>query len=238
MVKKKTLLVIGFCLIAGVLVIRQQRSNAPEMPAPSQTEAGFDKSQHAIDQPGSLWWIVNKQRPLPKGYAPGDLATPDIPIRPNAGSDERQVSKKIIADLEAMVAAAEQAGLNLLLASGYRSYDLQVSVYNQNVRQLGQEGADKVSARPGTSEHQTGLAIDIGRTSNTCALDACFATIPAGKWIAAHAHEYGFIIRYPEGKQPVTGYEYEPWHLRYVGRALAAELKRTGAQTLEEFFDL
>ncbi len=238
MVKKKTLLVIGFCLIAGVLVIRQQRSNAPEMPAPSQTEAGFDKSQHAIDQPGSLWWIVNKQRPLPKGYAPGDLATPDIPIRPNAGSDERQVSKKIIADLEAMVAAAEQAGLNLLLASGYRSYDLQVSVYNQNVRQLGQEGADKVSARPGTSEHQTGLAFDIGAGNRVCEIEACFAALPAGKWIAAHAHEYGFIIRYPEGKQPVTGYEYEPWHLRYVGRALAAELKRTGAQTLEEFFDL
>jgi len=204
----------------------------------NQSEAGFNKSRYSTDQPGSIWWVVNKNRPLPGGYAPPDLVVPNVPIRGNAGADERKVSKQITGPLEQMVAAAKAGGVNLLLASGYRSYNLQVSVYNQNVKQLGQAEADKVSARPGTSEHQTGLSLDIGAASRKCEIEACFATMAEGQWIAAHAHEYGFIIRYPDGKYAVTGYNYEPWHIRYVGPDLAAELKRTSIPTLEEFFSL
>ena len=101
--------------------------------------------------------------------------------------------------------------------SGYRSYSQQASLYDSYVRQYGQATADTIAARPGYSEHQTGLAMDIGNASGICALQACFATMPAGKRAADHAAEHGFIIRYPAGSEATTGYTYEPWHLRYVG---------------------
>ena len=111
--------------------------------------------------------------------------------------------------------------MNIIPVSGYRSYSQQASLYDSYVRQYGQATADTLAARPGFSEHQTGLAMDIGNASGVCALQACFATTPAGKWAAANAATYGFIIRYPAGAEAVTGYTYEPWHLRYVGRDLA-----------------
>jgi D-alanyl-D-alanine carboxypeptidase len=114
---------------------------------------------------------------------------------------------------------------------------LQKQFYDSYVGQDGQEAADRYSARPGTSEHQTGISFDATSLSETCHLEICFETTPEGKWIAEHAHEYGFIIRYLKDKESVTGYQYEPWHLRYVGKELAAELKRTGL-TMEEFFGL
>jgi D-alanyl-D-alanine carboxypeptidase len=101
----------------------------------------------------------------------------------------------------------------------------------------GQKHADSVSARPGHSEHQTGLAADLGASSGECALRACFGDMPEGKWLAANAYRYGFIIRYQKGATPRTGYAYEPWHLRYVGKQLAAEMQRTSV-TLEEYFHL
>ena len=140
--------------------------------------------------------------------------------------------------LEAMAAAAKQDGIHLMLASGYRSYNLQKTVYNRNVAQLGQAKADTESARPGHSEHQTGLVADLEPLDRSCEIQACFADTPEGKWLAAHAHEHGFIIRYPEGKQAETGYIYEPWHVRYVGKSLSAELHKTPQATLEAFFGL
>jgi D-alanyl-D-alanine carboxypeptidase len=199
---------------------------------------GFNKSLYPTNDPGSIWWVVDKHRPLPPGYEPSDLTIPNIPVRPTKTSlVERRVSQKIIPDLEAMVAAAAHDGARLQLASGYRSYALQVSMYKQNIKRFGQTEADNVSAKPGTSEHQTGFALDIGAMSRECEVQACFAGTPEGKWLAEHAYEYGFIIRYPEGKRAATGYDFEPWHLRYVGRDLAAELHLTG-QTPEEFFGL
>ena len=122
--------------------------------------------------------------------------------------------------------------------STYRSYSRQVDVYNGWVSSLGQEGADLTSAQPGYSEHQTGWAMDLGAVPAQCDLDQCFAQTSQGAWLAAHSWEYGFIIRYPDGYTPITGYEYEPWHVRYVGLALAAEMHNTGVMTLEEMFDL
>ncbi len=232
-------LVIFIVGIVGWRVYEFTRNKTPSttnQAGTNQSSQSFDKTQHSTDQPGSIWWIVNKNRPLPSGYVPDDLTHPNIPSRSSSG-DESQVSQKIVPALEGMVNAASADGINLMLVSGYRSYGLQVSVYNQNVRSLGQTEADKVSAHPGTSEHQTGLALDIGTTSRQCEIETCFGQTPEGQWIAANAYKYGFVIRYPEGQEASTGYAYEPWHLRYVGTELAAEIHKTG-QTLEEFFGL
>ncbi len=140
---------------------------------------------------------------------------------------------------EAMFAAAQaEAGLSLQITSAYRSFESQTRIYNRTVGNLGQAGADKVSARPGHSEHQTGLAVDIGSIPAVCSFEACFGGTPHGQWLAANAYRFGFVLRYPDGLTPVTGYIYEPWHFRYVGLELAAEVQATGIQTLEEFFGL
>ena len=133
---------------------------------------------------------------------------------------------------------AAQTSLAMQSQSAYRSYASQQSVYAGWVEQLGAADADLTSARPGFSEHQTGLAIDVSPLPATCVLDQCFAQTPQGEWLAEHAWEYGFIVRYPEGKTQITGYEYEPWHLRYVWSELAAQMHSTGVSTLEEFFGL
>jgi D-alanyl-D-alanine carboxypeptidase len=138
-----------------------------------------------------------------------------------------------------MVKDAAAGGVKFNLQSGYRSYSFQVNLYNGYVKQQGQATADRQSARPGYSEHQTGLAADLGGvTQPACNVAQCFAKTPEGAWLAANAHTYGFIVRYGADDEETTGYDYEPWHIRYVGIELAAEMHRKGIQTLEEFFDI
>ncbi len=144
-------------------------------------------------------------------------------MRPEAASALQQ----LFADYTA------QTGDHYTVVSPYRSYSTQVSVYNGWVAKLGQTQADRQSARPGTSEHQTGLAVDIDT-----AVSQSFGATPPGQWLAANSYRYGFVLRYPDGAEAVTGYEYEPWHFRYVGVALATEMHDTGIQTLEQFFGL
>ncbi len=203
-------------------------------PSPSAS-AAFDKKARSIDDPASIWVVVNKQRPLnPINYVPADLVP--VPVR----YVYKPMLRKVAADAVVAMftaAAAEGAG-QLQSQSAYRSYDTQVTVYNGWVRQLGKTQADLQSARPGTSEHQTGLAIDISPYPSTCALASCFGSTPQGKWLTANAYRFGFILRYPQGKTPITGYTYEPWHYRYIGVSLATEMHRTGIATLEEFFGL
>ena len=127
-----------------------------------------------------------------------------------------------------MQAAALKDGLRLDICSGFRSYSYQSTLYNNYVARDGKAAADTYSARPGHSEHQTGLAMDINMASSA------FDNTPAAKWLAAHCAEYGFIIRYPQGKQDITGYKYESWHVRYLGKQLAKEVTDSGL-TLEEF---
>lgn len=211
-------------------------STTSEQPENSE-QNGFDKSLHSIDEPGSIWWIVNKNRSLPDGYVPPDLVVPDVLLRLGPGEEQMQIRELIADDIKAMFDAAAADGIPLVFGSGYRSFALQKQFYASYVAQDGQAAADRYSARPGTSEHQTGLTVDITSPSGECHLEICFGDMPEGKWLAAHAHEHGFIIRYLEGKESITGYQYEPWHLRFVGRELAAELKKSGL-TMEEFFGL
>ena len=197
------------------------------MIAPSVTAAaavGYD-----FDSAASLQVVVNKHRQLnPASYVPGQLVrVQGERLRSQAADAYKQFAK-----------AAKVAGVNVMPISGYRSFSEQASLYDSYVRQYGQATADTLAARPGYSEHQTGLAMDIGNASGICALQACFANTPAGQWAAAHGWEYGFIIRYPAGAQATTGYTYEPWHLRYVGRAIAEDMQSTGVTTLEDYFGL
>jgi zinc D-Ala-D-Ala carboxypeptidase len=206
---------------------KQETPTQKEQPKPAEVPS-FDKAKYSHDDPTSIWVVSNKQRPLsPKNYAPTDLV---------AVGGGQQLRKEAADNLATLLSASRSAGLSINPLSGYRSYNTQVSVYNNEVRTNGQTVADTQSARPGHSEHQTGLAIDVG--GGGCGIEDCFGNTPAGKWLAANAHSYGFIIRYPESKQDITGYRYEPWHIRYIGTELATEMNKKGVQTLEEFFGL
>ena len=156
--------------------------------------------------------IANKSYSLPADFAPGLDST-----------CYNQFCK--------LSSAAAQEGLNIYLSSGFRSYDYQAQIYNNYCNRDGQAAADTYSARPGYSEHQTGLAIDVNQ------IDDSFIGTPEAIWLENHCHEFGFILRYPQGKQDITGYQYESWHIRYVGTDLATQIHASGL-TLEEYFGI
>jgi D-alanyl-D-alanine carboxypeptidase len=210
----------------------------PKVTAVKPTLSGFDKTHLSTTNPASLWVVVNKQHPLdPKTYVPSDLVTPNVPLRV-PGNETMQLRSGPATALETMFAAAKTDNLNLMISSGYRSYNYQVRLYGGYVSSLGQSQADIQSARPGFSEHQTGLALDIEPASKNCELAQCFAQTPEGQWLVANAYKYGFILRYTDANQSVTGYEGEPWHYRYVGVELATEMHTTHVATLEQFFTI
>ncbi|MEO6761252.1 MAG: M15 family metallopeptidase [Candidatus Saccharimonadales bacterium] len=218
----------------GNEIVKQTVQHEPLKPV----EPTFDKTQFSLTDPTSLWVIVNKQHPLsPKDYLPASLVIPNIPLKSNITSNEEYVSAAMAPALEQMVTAAKTQAINLNMQSGYRSYSYQVSLYGRYANTYGASAADTFSAQPGYSEHQTGLAVDLGGTSNpVCNVDQCYASTPEGQWLAANAYLYGFIIRYPDGGDAITGYEYEPWHIRYVGVELSTEMHKQGITTLEQFF--
>lgn len=179
--------------------------------------------------------LVNKQYKLPNHYAPDDLVYPNVRFIFAEKVEKRQLRKVAADALEKMFSAAEKDGIYLAGDSGYRSYETQVNLYNHYVVKDGDSKADQYSARPGHSEHQTGLSIDVSGASGQCAIQDCFADTAEATWLEDHAHDYGFIIRYPKGKENVTGYIYEPWHIRYVGKEIAKEIHAKEI-TLEEYF--
>lgn len=156
---------------------------------------------------------------LPDDYAPTDLVTVD-----QAGFESQdQVRAIVIDDLAALRAGAEANGTPIVVISGYRSFSYQQNLFQRRVEEVGEAEAALRTARPGHSEHQLGTAIDV-LDPGVGELTPEFAATPAGQWIAAHAHEYGFVISYPDAARDLTCYEFEPWHLRYVGRDNAAEI--------------
>ena len=200
-------------------------------PSPSPT---FDRAAESLTDPNSLWVIVDKRAPLaPRSYVPPDLAAVPVP-HTNAPRLRRVAASAVVR----MFAAARRAGIALASNSAYRSFDSQTAVYDQDLHAHGLAAADTLTARPGYSEHQTGLAIDIGAVSGRCSLSACFASTREGRWLASNAWRFGFVLRYPKGYTAITGYDFEPWHYRYVGAQLATELHRSGTATLEQFFGL
>jgi D-alanyl-D-alanine carboxypeptidase len=202
-----------------------------------QSTAPFNTSAYSIDDPISPWVVVNKLRPLPDGYQPTDLRVPNVSLRLGAGNSEMRLREEAAVALEAMFTAAKEDSINLMIASAFRSQATQANLYSRYVSEDGQAAADTYSARPGHSEHQTGWALDVEPVTRECEVEVCFADLPEGQWVARRSHEFGFIVRYEQGKDALTGYTYEPWHIRYVGKGLAAELKATN-QTMEQLFGL
>ncbi|UHA75019.1 M15 family metallopeptidase [Paenibacillus sp. 481] len=178
--------------------------------------------------------VVNKKRFLPDGYTPSDLVEPKVPFSFKGPHEKRQLRQVAATALEELFAKAKEDGMKLNAVSGYRSYKRQQSLYNHYVNTKGEQYASRVSAVPGSSEHQTGLAMDVSSPSANNELEQHFGDTVEGKWLAEHAHEFGFIIRYPQQGESITGYIYEPWHIRYVGKTAAAAIYEQQT-TLEQF---
>lgn len=184
-----------------------KKPGASDYPAPSVKTPGTYKS-------GVL--VVNKKYGLPSNYNPGMNA----------------IAQR---SANAMLADAKKQGIDLQAISTYRSYSYQAQLYANYIEKYGQNEADRFAAKPGFSEHQTGLAFDFGgKNNNANWLEGTFGNTKEGEWLAANAHKYGFILRYPKGKESITGYMYEPWHFRYIGGNIAAKVKASGL-TLEEY---
>ncbi len=236
--------IIAFCALVTVImiiisiVVYKSRSNAAASESSStvsteiksvtkKTESKAEssskavekeqESKHKIEQNNGMTFvddilIVNKTYSLPEDYDPG-------------------VSQVALNAFNEMAEAASADGISLWINSGYRSYQEQEELYNGYASERGTEAADEVSSRPGHSEHQTGLAFDVNDTSFG------FEGSAEADWLTEHCPEYGFIIRFPEGKDKYTGYTYEPWHIRYLGTKLAKEITDSGL-SLEEYLDI
>lgn len=196
---------------------------------------GEDDTDHRVDTRNdalrkSVLRIANKKIGLHEKDEPEDIEiVHGVPL-----------DKRVKGPLEELFAQAADDDIDLVAISGYRSYARQRSLYDDYVERDGRGAADRYSARPGHSEHQLGLAVDVGEADGVAELEVAFKDTEAGKWVAAHAHEHGFILRYPEHEESVTGYQSEPWHLRYVGEDVAKFMhaKATDIKTLEKLFDL
>ena len=177
---------------------------------------------YARDNP--FYILVNKQNGIGKEYKPDNLVIPHVKFIEKGQLEKKHMQNTAAYYLKMMFDDAARQNIHLVALSGYRSYNRQSIIYNQYIRKYGQVYTDRVSAKPGYSEHQTGLAMDISAKSVGYALTQNFAKTKEGKWLAQNAHRHGFIIRYPKGKEAITGYTYEPWHARYVGQELATYL--------------
>jgi LAS superfamily LD-carboxypeptidase LdcB len=194
-----------------------------------------DQNRQMVLNTQSILLLVNKVRNLSSTYVPGDLTKPSVRFTFSEDVPRRYMRYNAAKALEKLFSAASDAGYKLYGVSGYRSYATQKAIFDKRAAERGEEVANKTSARPGQSEHQTGLAMDISSKAVDYRLVTSFGDTAEGKWVKKNAHRFGFIIRYPKGKETITGYSYEPWHLRYVGITAAKYIYEHGL-TLEEYF--
>lgn len=183
--------------------------------------------------PSDLLILVNKQNRAPS--VPYTLVKPNVTPTKQSVSENIYMRPEAASALEELFAGAAEEGIELFATSGFRSYSTQKAIFDRKAKERGEKTANQSVAKPGQSEHQTGLAMDIeGASTLGSGLNADFGESVEGIWVAEHCHEYGFIIRYPKGKTHITGYIYEPWHLRYVGKEAAQEITELGI-TFEEY---
>ncbi|MCM3215656.1 D-alanyl-D-alanine carboxypeptidase family protein [Niallia taxi] len=193
--------------------------------------------RNIIQNPTNTVSLVNKSFGLPDGYAPEDLIRPEVQFSfGNQDIEKSYMRKEAANSLADMFNAAKKDGVILYAVSGYRSYDRQTVLYDAEIEKVGQKKAEEAVAYPGNSEHQTGLAMDISAKSVDFLLTEDFEATKEGKWLKDNAHLYGYILRYPKGKEDITKYKFEPWHFRYVGEKSANDIYENG-WTLEEYFD-
>lgn len=213
MVKRLPIFFVLFFLVSSVFFSYPSYSVA-STPAPSVYSSAQSRATTVV---------VNKKHSLRPEYVPALTTYRNFKMR-----------KETATALAKLFSSAGKAGIQFKIISAYRSYPYQKSLYAKYAKSDGVEKADTYSARAGHSEHQTGLAIDLGQANGKCGLKICFGQTSTGIWLSKHAPEFGFIIRYEKGKEEITGYQYEPWHIRYVGD-VAPSIVESG-KTLDEYF--
>lgn len=197
---------------------------------PPETEENGD-----LENPSAIDALINREYHLPSDYEPENLVIPDVAFPFEGELQKKYMREEAAAQLENMFAEADEEEIELSAVSGYRSYDRQESIFAANAEEDGEEEANKYSARAGESEHQSGLTMDVSAASVGYSLTTDLGETEEGEWLEENAHEYGFVIRYPEDKTDITGYQYEPWHVRYVGEDLAGTLYEND-WVMEEYY--
>lgn len=207
-----------------------------EEPVEEPSAENPDDEIVVVYNPEAIDVLVNRKHNLSSDYIPADLVklteVPTVLSNPEVN----QLREPAYNALKELFSKALEEEYELFARSGYRSYNTQVALYSSYVANHGQAAADTFSAKAGQSEHQTGLAMDITCASMDYVLSEAFGETEEGKWVAENAHKFGFIVRYPKGKEEITGYMYEPWHIRYLGIELATKVYESGL-TLEEYFE-
>lgn len=224
-VKDDTETVVPETVVPETAVPKTNDNSEPDITIPSDIDTNSD----------SITVFVNKEYALPSTFIPEDLIIPDVKFFTDGPEEKRYMRDVAAKALENMFADASEDCEVLYGVSGYRSYSRQTAIYNNNIRQRGSAATNQVSAVPGHSEHQTGLSIDISCKDLNGDLSTEFAGTSEGKWVADNCYKYGFIIRYPKNREKITGYTYEPWHIRYVGTEVATYIYDNDI-TFEEYF--
>ena len=233
-------------LIWSETPFQAEAAEVEEVPADSNKDS--DGSETAEEEPETLTSsslqtsaesckdmrvLVDRSHPLPPGYAPEDLVALQSYKVPVLGSSEMSLRREAAGQLKGLVSAAAADGEELVVASAYRSYADQEGLFGKLKSVYGLE-ADRTSALPGHSQHQLGTAVDFTNAKVNYQVWEPFGYTTAAQWLSSHAHEYGFILAYPSGHEADTGYEWEPWHYRYVGTENAKRLVERG-MILQEF---
>lgn len=220
-------------------IIKEQilRTEAKTSIVQAQSFDSFLYQRFLTDIAGSEAVVVNKLRPLnPLDFAPLEMRE----LKSSESLENPRSLKMVATAATALEALANEMFLakagQLFMNSGYRSYDYQLELFESKTEQYGLAGALIRSAKAGHSEHQTGLTMDVSVQAQGCAIMQCFGETKGGKWLADNAWQFGFIVRYEDGTQAVTGYTYEPWHLRFVGKNIAKLYHEGDFSTLEEFW--
>lgn len=208
-----------------------EKPGAPIVEEPTEME--LMQNELEADRLSGNLILVNKENPLDEEYIPEDLAD-IIYYAKDRTAKGRFMRQEAANAFHALSEGAALEGYEIVVTTAYRSAAFQSDLYYGYVNSKGQAWADQYSAKPGTSEHQTGLAADCSSPSVGYQLTSSYGEAPEGIWLSEHCNDYGFIIRYPQGKEEITGYNYEPWHIRYVGKTAAAIIKEKN-WTFEEF---
>ncbi|MBM7556572.1 M15 family metallopeptidase [Halanaerobacter jeridensis] len=227
--------VLGSLVIASIPLLPgteiKDLDSSQELNLKTEVKEVFENTPQEIEKDLLL---VNKNNSLADNYTPLNLIVPEVPFIFKGFHEKKLMAAKAATALEELFAAAKANNIELYAVSGYRSYQRQEVIFKSQVEKHGLLQANQISARPGESEHQTGLAMDVTSPQVKFKLVQEFGVTKEGQWLKEHAAGFGFIIRYPEGKDAVTGYQYEPWHIRYVGQEIAQKIASQDL-TLEEY---
>lgn len=226
-------LLVGFS-VYKIFVLDQQEPKITAMkPGNKSTSSPSASTEPHEEDISSYTYLLNKSsQPLDASYVPADLVDPE---NVNSTTGVFEVRSEVASKLQEMVEKANEDGITLLVTTGYSSYEQQEQTYTSQTALLKEAAASMTCPKAGYSEHQLGLAVDFTDSADTPNQTTDFANTDAYRWLSEHSYEYGFILRYPENMEKVTGYTFEPWHYRYVGVDVATDMHNQN-KTMEEYF--